>query len=1289
MNENTGHRNLKDYHWNYEYRTSSLKEDKSPVDILHDFYIPVLQRSVSYWRVAGYFTSSSLAAASQGFSAFTASGGKMRLITGADLDADDVTAILEGEDARLARTLEQELVDSGWPDDVRRGVELLGWMVERGVLEVRVAFRVHGSKGDPLPVDSAVDGYVHEKWALFEDAFGNCIRVSGSLNESKTALVRNAENISLDLSWWNYPAPERIQTGKKDFETLWNNRHPHFKVLSLPEAVRARLLSIGRNAKRPLEIDGTSAAASPEPTRKEWLAFKAMKLAPSMPGGVWAGMETAPVEPWPHQKVVARRLVESWPAGYLLCDEVGLGKTIEAGLAFRSLILSKMAKRILIAAPASLTRQWHREMAEKFFLPFSLSVPGASVQHETIFPEKNVRKGAGLFEPDLCIISTGLLVRPERKDSLHQAPAFDVALVDEAHYARRKNPATQDSCRSWPEYGNLFKTVEHIAAKKTESLWLATATPVQLDWIEAFDLFSLLERGGAFQSSPSLVRFYYDILGQIIEGENLSKTEWALLRRAVERLRQEDPLYWEYLEKGIIHGYGKKLMNDWLQGVRDPIKSELQYIRRLLFAGAPLSRVMMRHSRELLSVYRKNGELKANLAARIILPLPGLSFSPEEKRIYDSLEDYCSELRKRIEQGLPEESRKISLGFYLSFLRQRFSSSFFALLRSLIRRRKKVEATLRCMGLSPEEESFDPEERDEENDFLDSVLENRSPEDLEWERGKLSELIEAITSLNEAPSKIKELLERLQARRSKGRIRQAVIFTRYLDTLNDIRNHLHQRDPKMRIGVFSGKYCAFFNPETARLENTDREDVKRRFLRGEIDVLLCTDAAAEGLNLQTADLLVNFDLPWNPMKVEQRIGRIDRIGQTHDEISVLNLCILGSVEEVIYGRLLKRLGEARSMVGSLPFSLLPLYEEEFSKYACGELDEDALLTIASERIEKQKSSISGMEMPAEDQYDFYRRLFEENRGEDHPVSLEQIWETLFSSSFLRALGCKPVDEAENKILELSGIPGIPEGTCLTTDRELFEKGFPGLRGKLHFATYGDPVFESVVDFVLGRIPDPSGIVEIECGEEFAHRNIRALAVRTPEGCRLVASLSEVAEISDVAESEIDTSELLSLLSQLKKMAGKCEGKLAAGWPPLREGIRTVNSIAASVEREVESVLALALLGSLSAIGMKEENPFWDSVAKLDQRWKEQEKAIVANVPLDILRQKKDEQTLFWDLKIPQAGQKADIPVPSALFKACVDRVCREAEAARKKKSSITIAMIKERLKRGLATKRNV
>ena len=83
----------------------------------------------------------------------------------------------------------------------------------------------------------------------------------------------------------------------------------------------------------------------------------------------------------------------------------------------------------------------------------------------------------------------------------------------------------------------------------------------------------------------------------------------------------------------------------------------------------------------------------------------------------------------------------------------------------------------------------------------------------------------------------------------------------------------------MRIGIYAGGNKAiWFDPSLHRDRNATHEEIKAKFLAGEIDMLLCTDAAAEGLNLQTADLLINFDLGWNPMKIEQRIGRIDRIG---------------------------------------------------------------------------------------------------------------------------------------------------------------------------------------------------------------------------------------------------------------------------------------------------------------------------------------------------------------------------------------------------------------------------
>lgn len=157
-------KNFKSFSWQYSYKTSAANPDGRPVNILHDFYIPALRSSVRYDRVAGYFRSSSLAAASQGFSAFAAAGGRMRLVVGADLEPDDVAAILAGDRQRLEAGLIRELdCSEQWPADVQNGVELLAWMVARGVLDVRVAFRVQGQTASPLSFTDISDGYVYEK----------------------------------------------------------------------------------------------------------------------------------------------------------------------------------------------------------------------------------------------------------------------------------------------------------------------------------------------------------------------------------------------------------------------------------------------------------------------------------------------------------------------------------------------------------------------------------------------------------------------------------------------------------------------------------------------------------------------------------------------------------------------------------------------------------------------------------------------------------------------------------------------------------------------------------------------------------------------------------------------------------------------------------------------------------------------------------------------------------------------------------------------------------------------
>ena len=224
-NPNKTTKSFKNRDWEYAYRTSSTGPKGKAADILHDFYIPALSLSVQYDRMAGYFRSSSLATASQGFSAFTASGGKMRLIAGADLKEEDVLAIPAGNRELMAQRLNRELEDAeSWPEGVKRGVELLSWMVGKGHLEVQVAFRVN-----------APDGYVHEKWAVFTDEQGNRLAIAGSLNESRTALVHNAENIDVHADWWNDLEERRVNDAGLSFETLWQDQSPCLRVLPLPE----------------------------------------------------------------------------------------------------------------------------------------------------------------------------------------------------------------------------------------------------------------------------------------------------------------------------------------------------------------------------------------------------------------------------------------------------------------------------------------------------------------------------------------------------------------------------------------------------------------------------------------------------------------------------------------------------------------------------------------------------------------------------------------------------------------------------------------------------------------------------------------------------------------------------------------------------------------------------------------------------------------------------------------------------------------------------------------------
>jgi ERCC4-related helicase len=199
------------------------------------------------------------------------------------------------------------------------------------------------------------------------------------------------------------------------------------------------------------------------------------------------------------------------------------------------------------------------------------------------------------------------------------------------------------------------------------------------------------------------------------------------------------------------------------------------------------------------------------------------------------------------------------------------------------------------------------------------------------------------------------------------------------------------------VGTYSGSGGQYTDPRTHKLRGTERDEIKHRFMRGEIDVLICTDAAAEGLNLQTADLLINYDLPWNPMKVEQRIGRIDRIGQKYEQVFVLNLCYVDSAEQIVYERLLNRLVQAGSVVGAQQISMLPVTRDEFNDLAARTLTEETLEKRARERLAARARRNQNMEIPADQLYEIYMRLKEQFAAQRLPINLEGIWRRRFRS----------------------------------------------------------------------------------------------------------------------------------------------------------------------------------------------------------------------------------------------------------------------------------------------------
>jgi ERCC4-related helicase len=550
-----------------------------------------------------------------------------------------------------------------------------------------------------------------------------------------------------------------------------------------------------------------------------------------------ASLADAQVDLNPHQVEAALFAFRSpLSKGAVLADEVGLGKTIEAGI----LLSQKWAERkrkVLIIVPASLRKQWHQELSDKFFLP--------SVLLETKTFNEQIKEGnLNPFNRSEIVICSFQFAR-SKEPYLRQVP-WDLAVIDEAHRLRNVYKPTN-------KIGNAIK-----GALAPFPKLLLTATPLQNSLLELYGLVSIIDEH-TFGDIKSF------------------KSQFA-------RLDSDSDF----------------------QALRERLKPICQRtLRRQVLEYIPFT----------------------NRIALVEEFIP----SDAEQKLYHLVSDY---LQRPNLFALPASQRQLMT----LILRRLLASSTFAIAGTLEGLADKLENAAKLQEPVQEPpadmpetfESFEElndewEEEEEEEDDEDGKKKSKerdfSPEQLQLVRAEIqslrlfTDLAKSILKNSKGERLLTALKRGLSEAKKKGGAQKAIIFTESTRTQEYVRSILEEAAPyKGRIVLFNGSNSDARSKEIyqnwlKRHEGTDQitgsktADMRAAivdYFHYEAVIMIATEAAAEGINLQFCSLVINYDLPWNPQRIEQRIGRCHRYGQKHDVVVVNFLNKKNAADQRVY-----------------------------------------------------------------------------------------------------------------------------------------------------------------------------------------------------------------------------------------------------------------------------------------------------------------------------------------------------------------------------------------------------
>jgi hypothetical protein len=849
-----------------------------------------------YHRIAGYFQSSLL----ELVSAELATIPEVRIVCNTEVNPDDVKTVRMATGARREE-LEDSLLRLVWnAGHFTHLVDVHGAAAQERLSTLHTLITASGQRGRIFEIRLVPDaefGFVHGKGGVIAGHWGRTSFI-GSANDSARAWTKNYELV------WEDDSEASVTWLQEEFDALWERGFP------LSEFI---VKQIGRLSRRTVleHIGPWKAAPHPEPLLAE------VPTATELFGF------------WDHQKYfisVAFRehlKYQNDPhrgARFLLGDGVGLGKTLQLG-AVAKLIGTLDPLPILILAPKPLLEQWQEELLRK------LNVPSARWDGDGWVTERDEFHPALPHKATNCprkvgIVSTSVITsapRSLRNQALVDqllARTFSCVIWDEAHKIRRGN-LSATHVYGPPEKRLLYTFAERLAGQ-TSTMLLATATPVQLHPMELWDLLYILSvnnpqvLGGPNSlwrrtDSPQI----FDIVAGRTDVTDLYE-KWQYWRNPLPAPLDAKTEVFDW----VRHDLGLALTDDQATNAEldrlDPARtSDLDFLE--LREVNPFTQRVIKRSRDRL-------EDEGKLVRIEMVPFgdgqPILcSYSMEQA--FELAADFAKALHQRVKAS----------GFIKTLLQRRVGSSLVAGLKTT--RKMLVGGTL-----GGEE---DPD------DDADALYPLTAEETALLQRLE-HHLVRHLDRENDPKfERVREVLEEEFEGRSWFE-RGILIFSQFYDSAFALCEYLSQHTEEP-LGLYANSSASKLF-EGGKIHSIDRELLKEKVTQGRLKLLVGTDAASTGLNLQRLGCLINLDLPWNPTVLEQRKGRVQR-GTIAKRIPFYNMRYDKGVEQQLFQTLSGRIQEITAIFGTIPDFIVDRWVEDMLQDKAW--DENTVMTIITDQ----------------------------------------------------------------------------------------------------------------------------------------------------------------------------------------------------------------------------------------------------------------------------------------------------------------------------------------------------